>query len=144
MFTQKEAVFHVVKSFYGDKFKNGQEYPQADKREMVNILMEMYNSGEWEIKSEQENLRSYVVGLLNNHLRKDVRLNGGNKYEPKRKGSRSGDATVKAIRQLMKILDPESEEYARANDALNKRLAELNKVEIDVEALPAELRGLVG
>ena len=152
MFTQKEAVFNVVTSHYGDKFENGMTHTKEAKSAMVDKLIEMYEAGEWEIKNEQQNLRSYVIGLLNNHLRKDTRLNGGEKYTPANPGSRAGqgDPQVKAIRQLLKTLEPESAEYIKAKAVLDERVAAIKaerakkEVQIDVEALPEELKALVG
>lgn len=150
MFSQKDAVFNTVTSFYGDQFENGMSHTKEAKSKMVDMLIESYERGEWEIKSAQSNLRSYVIGLLNNHLRKDVRLNGGEKYKAKNPGSRAGqgDPQVKEARKLLKTLAEGSAEHAKVKAFIDKRVAEIkaekNKVEINVDILPAELQGLIG
>jgi len=150
MFTQKEAVFNTVTSFYGPKFKNGMSHTKEDKSQIVDSLIESFEKKEWEIKSEQDNLRSYVIGLLNNHLRKDTRMNGGDKYEAKNPGSRAGqgDPQIKEARKLLKTFEEGSEQYNKIQAVITAKVdaakAEKQKTEIDVESLPEELRGLVG
>jgi len=112
-------------------------------------------AGEIELKEDarkkydtESKLRSYCDGLVSNWLRKDDRLNGGEKYEPKNPGSRagSGDEVVRELRKLKKITADET--HLTAIDAeIEKRLAAIKAskakdVEIDVEKLPEELRHL--
>jgi hypothetical protein len=85
--------------------------------------------------------------LVSNWQRKDTRLNGGDKYETKNPGSRTGsqDEQVKAMRNLLKTqTDPAIK--AQIQKAIEERLAEIkpeSKVEINVEALPEHFRHLV-
>jgi len=150
MFTQKEAVFETVCKFYGQKFKNGMDHSKDDKSKIVDALIESFEKGKWEIKSEQENLRTYVIGLLNNHLRKDTRMNGGDKYTAKNPGSRAGqgDPEIKEARKLLKTFEEGSDQYNKIQSVITAKVeaakAEKQKTSIDVEALPAELRELVG
>jgi len=149
MNSQKEAVFAAVTKFYGSKFENGMSHTKEDKSTIVDTLIEGVGT-EFEVKNEQENMRSYIIGLLNNHLRKDTRLNGGEKYAPKNPGSRAGqgDSEIKASRQLLKTLVEGSPEAEKVKAFINSKLATIKAakavVEIDTEALPAELRSLVG
>ena len=149
MISQKEAVFNTVKSFYGDKFENGMSHSKDAKATMVKSLVEQADDV-FEVKSKQENMKTYIIGLLNNHLRKDTRLNGGDKYIAKNPGSRAGqgDPQIKASRQLLKTLVEGSAEYEKVTAFINTKVA-ANKaakatIEIDTEALPEELRNLVG
>jgi len=85
---------------------------------------------------------------VGNHLRKDKRLNGGEKYEIKKPGSRagSGDATLKALKALQTTVDADSESWHQIEAAIYERTTELSKkkeVTINVEALPEEFRHLV-
>lgn len=149
MISQKDAVFAVVTEFYGDKFENGMSHTKENKSAIVDILVEQADK-EFAVKSEQENMRSYIIGLLNNHLRKDVRLNGGEKYVAKNPGSRAGqgDSEIKASRQLLKTLTEGTAEYTKVQNFITAKLAknkaEKATIEIDKDALPAELQSLVG
>lgn len=149
MNSQKQAVFLAVTSYFGDKFENGIVPSKEDKSKIVDALVEQANVG-FEIKSEQENVRSYCIGLLNNHLRKDVRLNGGEKYVAKNPGSRAGqsDPQIKEARKLLKTMAEGSVEANQIKSFIDNKIA-TNKAEkatdeIDVDALPEELKGLVG
>ena len=99
--TQKEAVYLAVTGFYGSKFSNGMTHTKEDKAKIVDILVEQFEAGNIEIKSAQENVRTYMIGLLNNHLRKDTRLNGGEKYVAKNPGSRAGQSNPQIAAQGM-------------------------------------------
>ena len=151
MISQKEAVFQAVTKFYGSKFENGMSYSKDDKAKIVAALVEGHSQGTFEIKNQQEDVKSYCVGLLNNHLRKDTRLNGGDKYIPENPGSRAGqgDEGVKAMRALLKTFPEGTANHAKVAAALSARVAEIKAskaktVSIDINALPAELRDLLG
>lgn len=95
-------------------------------------------------------LKSYTQGLVSNWLRKDVRLNGGSKYETKNPGSRagSGDDTVKALRALRSTLT-NADQIAEVEMEIAARIAAFKasktpKVEINAELIPENLRHLVG
>lgn len=150
MSTQKDSVFAAVTSFYGNKFENGMSHTKEAKQAIVASLCESFEAGEITVKSEQENIKTYMIGLLNNHLRKDVRLNGGEKYVAKNPGSRAGqgDPEIKASRAFLKSLAEGDERIPQVEAFIAKKIAE-NKAakattEIDVDALPAELQSLVG
>jgi len=87
-------------------------------------------------------------GLLNVlYLRKDKRLNGGEKYEIKNPGSRagSGDDMLKALKALRSTLT-DDDAIASIDEAIDNRIAELSvvkKVTIDPESLPEHLRHLI-
>lgn len=126
----------------------------AQKATVVEELCNGFLAGEIEMSSEgkqkyfgdRKELRKYVVGLVNNWLRKAPELNGGSKYEPKNPGSRAGtgDETIKALKALLKITtDPDAKAEIMA--AISIRLSDMKpKVEINVSALPEHLRHLVG
>ena len=60
-----------------------------------------------------EKMRSYASGLVNNWFRKDIRLNGGMKYEVKNPGSRqgAGDQQLKALKTLRDMKAGDAEAY---------------------------------
>ena len=123
-----------------------------DKQKVCQIIFNGFRNGNIELSVEatskfraDSELKKYVVGLVNNWIRKAPEFNGGNNYQTKNPGSRSGsgDAKVKALKALMStITDPTTK--AEVQKAIDERLAELQpKVEIDVSALPEHLRHLV-
>jgi len=153
--SQKEIVVETVQSFYGKDFKNGMKHSTDNKKKIVDQLIEKFEKGELTIKSEQENLRNYMVGLLNNHIRKAKELNGDVKYEAANPGSRAGQSNpaIKATRQLYKKFKEEKGEddasTIKVKSTLDKMVAEHKakskpEAEINEDDLPEELRGMVG
>ncbi len=148
--TQKEAVFQAVTNVMGEQ--DGAYTPTKEQRAQVNnILFEGFRSGgityDGELPAESE-LKAYVSGLQSNWLRKDKRLNGGVTYVAKNPGSRTGstDPQVKAMRLLLSTKSDPGER-AEIQAFIDKRVAEIKPAkaaaEIDVNALPEELRHLV-
>lgn len=140
---QKEAVYSAVINVCGNV--DGAYSPTREQRAQVNqILFEGFRSGKIHVEREfsDTELKAYVSGLQSNWLRKDQRLNGNVAYVPKNPGSRtgSGDAQLKAMRALLTSLSSE-EDRAEVQAHINARIAELKpKTEIDLSALPEELR----
>ena len=142
---QKEAVFQAVTNvtgFNGD----GQCVPSKEQKSSIYaVLIEGFKSGKIHLEREYDEagLKNYVVGLVNNWLRKDTRLNGGSKYQAKNPGSRTGstDPQIKAMRTLLGTLtDPTEINEVQAH--IDARLAEIKPkqaVTIDYSALPADL-----
>jgi hypothetical protein len=88
----------------------------------------------------------YCKGLLNNWLRKDLRLNGGEPYKAKNPGSRqgSGDAVIRELKKLKMRVGDNAEAIAKVNTAIATRQAELAKpIEIDEKHIPEGLRHLL-
>ena len=147
MMTQKEGVYQAIKSV--TDFTDGEkiELTREQKSEVRGILIDKFENGEIELKNEQDDIKKYVNGLLNNWLRKDKRLNGNTVYKAKNPGSRTGntDAQVKNLRLLKKTTnDPTA--IAEIDEAIAARLAEIKpevKVEIDATAIPTHLQHLL-
>ena len=156
MLTQKEVVYNAVTSIMGSDFKAGincAEWFKANptaKTTLQAVVLEAFTSGKCEIKNEQDNMKTYVSGLITNHLKKDIRLNGGSKYVAKNPGSRAGivDPQVREARKLLKTLESGSIAAEKTEAFIENRVRELKaskkSIDIDVEALPEELRSLVG
>jgi hypothetical protein len=155
---QVEAVFQVVSKLY--KEKNGVEFSNEtgitrhdfDFAKAKAILIDGFNNGEIEISDtfDKTKLTTYVSGLINNHIRKDKRLNGNVKYEAKNPGSRAGqsDPQIAALRQLLKQLPTGHSKRGEVQAALEARLAAIKaktnkQVVIDANALPEALRSLL-
>jgi hypothetical protein len=146
--TQKEAVFQAVTNVCGNV--DGAYDPTKEQRAQVNnILFEGFKAGRVAFDGEMpedSKLKAYVSGLQSNWLRKDKRLNGGVQYTAKNPGSRAGstDPQIKAMRLLL-ATKTDASERAEIQTFIDKRLAEIKpakSVEIDVSALPEELRHL--
>ena len=95
-----------------------------------------------------ELVRQYARGMVQNHFRKDTRLNGGTKYQIQNPGSRTGtsDPEIKALKQLIKSGTLNPAQLSIVQERLDAKLAEIqsNKVEIDLSAIPADLLEKLG
>lgn len=94
--------------------------------------------------------KGYVPGLVSNWLRKDLRLNGGTKYEAKNPGSRAGqgDEQLKNLKLLMSTLE-DAEQKAKVQEAIDARMKAIqeekaSKVTIDITKIPADLLVALG
>jgi hypothetical protein len=159
MVNQKQAVTNAVLTVFPD-FQLGGETSLAEiltdtaKKEIKSIIVNGFMSGKIEMSEEgkakyfsnQSELSKYVVGLINNWVRKNPEFNGGNGYTVKNPGSRkgAGDETLKALRQLLKVTT-DAQVKSEIESAISERLNDIKpKVEINLAALPEHLRYLVG
>jgi len=152
--TQNEAVVQAVLAVFGSNGKIDGAVPEtgswtADQKNAVHTLMLAgWQQGVWVKNSGGQttaDLIKYIPGLVNNHVRKDLRLNGGTKYETKNPGSRagSGDEALKAMRLLLSMTE-DVDAKAAIQSEIDKRLGELKpKAVINVDVLPESLRHLV-
>lgn len=159
--SQKQGVYNAVQAFCEENelhFEDGMHFnPTKEQRsEIVHMVAGAMEAGEIQLSSDAaskydtpEKLKSYCNGLVSNWLRKDTRLNGGEKYEIKNPGSRagSGDQVIKELRKLKKTLT-DAEQIAAVEEEIEKRLASIQaekakSVEINVDLIPEELKGLV-
>ena len=152
--SQKCAVYAAVINVLKENnimFEDGMDAKvllSTDMRKSVsNILMTGFTQKTISLESDQgDKLKSYVSGLISNHLRKDVRLNGGGKYETKNPGSRSGstDPELKNLMALMTTLSdgPDREEVAGYIKARKVQLEtdKTKSVTIDYSKLPEALK----
>lgn len=153
---QNDAVFQAVCSVLNVNGFDGAVELSKDQREsVISMVTEGIVAGKVDFSAEArakhdtpEKVKSYTTGMVSNHLRKDKRLNGGEKYEIKKPGSRagSGDATLKALKALQTTVDADSESWHQIEAAIYERTTELSKkkeVTINIDALPEEFRHLV-
>ncbi len=118
MVGQKEAVFSAVKSAFKNhhiSFIEGQtdvaSETKSNKDLRSEIVTSLYNSfvaGEIAFGSvfkSDADMKSYASSLLNNWIRKDVRLASGIKYVTKNPGSRAGssDPELKELNKLLMV-----------------------------------------
>ena len=159
--SQRTATVKTILSVISDRGVNYEmngEIPVSsvltvdDKQRVCQILFNGFRNGDIELSTEaatkfraDAELKKYIVGLVNNWIRKAPEFNGGNTYQTKNPGSRSGsgDAKIKALKALMSTISDETTK-AEIQKAIDERLSELQpKVEIDVNSLPEHLRHLV-
>jgi hypothetical protein len=156
MLNQKEGVYTAIVNVLGFE-PNGETVVLTDtqRKEVKEIITQGFLNDEIQMTSdakakyaEHDKMYAYVGGLLNNWLRKDTRLNGGDKYQPRNPGSRagSGDKLLTELKKLLKIAD--QTEHAAIQAAIETRQNELTankakKIEIDMSVIPEELRHLI-
>lgn len=153
--SQKEAVFNAVTEVLGT-FSGTVELSTEQRKEVIGMIIAGFANGTVELSSEaaakydtDAKLKSYTQGLVSNWLRKDIRLNGGERYETKNPGSRAGggDETVKALRSLRRSLT-NTTQIAEVDAEIAQRVAAFKaskqpKVEINADLIPENLRHLV-
>lgn len=157
MLAQKQAVYNAVQSVLSEADKQHEDFTKLeltkDEREQViSIVVTGFENNEIELKSEQENIKSYTGGLVSNWLRKDKRFNGNVKYQPANPGSRTGqsDPQVKNMRLLLSTLPEGSEAHEALTARISTRVAEIKaekaktKVkEIDFSAIPEDIKAML-
>lgn len=156
-FNQKEGVFSVVCQVVGqDSFDGAVELTKDQRSEVIELVTQGLLKGEIEMKDEarakhdtEAKMRTYTNGLVSNWLRKDLRLNGGEKYEIKNKGSRagSGDKVIKELKKLRSTLTDEAQ-IAAVNAEIDKRMAVIKaekakSIEIDTSLIPEDLLDMI-
>ena len=144
--TQGEAVFQAVIKTMGER--DGKYEPSKDQLDAIHEeVFGFFTRGET-VHSKNpspDELKKYIPGLVNNWLRKDLRLNGGTAYVTKRPGSRSGsgDESIKAMRTLLAMTSDPSAKQAIQTE-IDKRMQELKPTPvIDVDKIPENLRHLL-
>lgn len=152
MLNQKEAVYAAILSVKGT-IDGRVTLSDGEHQRVVSMLVDGFKSGQIKLGRSYTDaeLRKYTVGLVNNWLRKDTRLNGGEKYMAKNPGSRMGvgDEQLKALKALRAILT-NPQEIAEIDSYIEKRMQELaaerakkSISEINFNVLPDELRAKI-
>jgi len=161
--SQKEGVYSAVKSVIedagrqivdGEKTKLSTEESKAVMEIVANGLHEGEISLSDKARAKYDTVdklrKDYVPGLVSNWLRKDLRLNGGERYETKNPGSRAGagDEQLKNLK-LLKSTMTDDEQIAKVQEAIDNRIKELQeekakKIEVDMSKIPADLLERLG
>jgi hypothetical protein len=149
MQTQKECVYGIVCEVCGvDGARSKEQLQQIYEMVTTEIVAGNVNYDFENAKNKTpEDIRAkYVPGMVSNWLRKDLRLNGGEKYATKNPGSRmgSGDEQLKNLKAL-KSLHPEHS--AAIDEQIAVRLAEIapkKTVTVDLDKIPEALRAQLG
>lgn len=147
---QVDAVIAIVSGIEG--FVPGNKLSRDQMAEAVSLVIQGFNDGSISLSDTARNkydtedkLKTYARGLIDNWLRKSPELNGGVKYEVKNPGSRSGSAEYKQALQLKKLLVEQGKDVPEALETFIQQHAPVAKTkEVDLSALPEELKALVG
>lgn len=157
--SQKECVFAAVHAYLEEHSRLGEldtglNLSKSDKSTIVGMVcaaradMELSTEADAKFDTEQK-FKTYVIGLVNNWLRKDTRLNGGTKYVTKNPGSRAGqgDDVLKALKTLKATVTSPAE-LALVDAEIEKRMAEIKaakapSISINPDLIPEHLRHLV-
>lgn len=158
MQSQKASVYVAVISVLGlESNHTGLVEPTKEQRsDIISLVTDSIMSDETEFSAEakakydsRDKVKGYVNGMVSNWLRKDTRLNGGDKYITKNPGSRagSGDEVLKNLKALRSTLS-EPEHLAAVDEEIANRTAELaatktKTVTIDESKIPEALRHLL-
>jgi len=134
---QKDAVYSAFTTTNGDK------------KAMTELLVTQFNEGLVDLSSPQKDIKKYVIGLINNWMRKDTRLNGGIKYEIKNKGIRSGssDPVVKNLKALLVQDGITDEQKIAIQSEIDKRIVAskvVKKPTVDMSVIPADIKAALG
>lgn len=157
-YNQKNGVFAAVCSVFNqESFDSAVECTKEQRATIIEIVTKGLSEGEIEMSdaarakyNTDAKMKTYTNGLVSNWLRKDTRLNGGEKHVIKNPGSRagSGDKVVKELRKLKSTFtDPE--QIAAVDAEIEKRLAKIKaerakSVEIDMSLIPDDLKDYLG
>ena len=125
------------------------------KEKVRSVLFTMFKESKIEYKESFQakvdndtELKKYISGLVNNWIRKAKEFNNGQAYKAKNPGSRAGSQDPQ-IREMRKLLNVTADEEAKAKiqAAIDAKLAEIKaskQPEVNLEAIPAELRKTLG
>ncbi len=149
--SQKEAVFAAVCAVVGHTPDGKVELSKEQRAQVSMIVFEGFRAQTVGLDRDftDADLKKYVSGLTSNWLRKDKRLNGGEKYAAKNPGSRAGssDPQLKAMRALITTVSTDAER-AEIQGYIDARVAEIATTKqakvVDFSALPADLAAKFG
>lgn len=156
MKSQRESVFAAVCLVCDFPAGSKVEPTKEQRAKIVELVVADFKSNQAVLSDDARakfdtdaKLKTYTSGLVSNWLRKDIRLNGGEKYEAKNPGSRAGqgDDMLKNLKALRSQLTDTSH-IAAVDEKIAEREAELAKtkaktVTINVDAIPEDLRYLL-
>ena len=157
---QVDVVINVITSYCSENSINFElsgtkvEFTDTQKNAMTELLIASYQAGDLTITSEKAAAapKSYLKSMLNNHIRKDKRLNGNVDYKDI-KGEGTARVTDPQLKELKKLyaavlLGNDSEVQESVKVELDLRQAEVDAKKskvtaIDASHIPESLRHLV-
>lgn len=128
--SQKQAVVDGVKGVLGSNFDPSvpakQQLSSSQISSIRDTIVSGITAGSVVYKGDNTNtakVKSYVSGLISNHLRKAKELNGGSGYTPSQKRpSGKKDSVVSELKTLLSTLEAGSEAYSEVESEISKRL----------------------
>lgn len=157
MKSQKEAVFNAIVELFGHDGQSAFEATKEQRAQIIEMVTTGISNGTVEFSADakakydtEAKVKGYVSGMVSNWLRKDTRLNGGEKYVTKNPGSRAGagDEVLKNLKAFKTTLGDDEAAIAAVDAEIEKRQAFLKsqkqkEVKINIDLLPEELKHLV-
>lgn len=154
---QNDAVFDEVCAVLGQSsFADKVQLSSSEKSSVIKSIVSQILNGDVAFSDEAkqkhdtyEKISKYVRGMIDNHLRKDKRLNGGAKYATKNTGHKSeADEELRQLKQLAsQTHDPQAKkavlEEIEERKALFEKQKLLKSIKIDVDGIPDNLKHLV-
>lgn len=154
--SQKASVFAAVCEVLGETVNRLVQLTKEQRVKVIDIVTDSIMSKDTDFSPEarakyptRDDVKGYTNGMVSNWLRKDLRLNGGSKYETKNPGSRagSGDEVLKNLKNLKTTLT-DAEHLKAVDEAIAERQAQVaaekaKTVTIDITKIPEELRHLI-
>jgi len=157
--TQKVAVVNTVKkvlgSTYDPNISVNDVLTRDQKKSVINSITQGIMNGDIAYNkdtTDESSVRTYVTGMVSNHIRKAKELNGGTQYSPTATGRGSRDAKLSALSKLLNTYNEGTPEHTEIKQAIVQRRAELKasvpktskmkKQTIDVSDLPDDLKEL--
>jgi hypothetical protein len=163
--SQKEAVFLATTSLMAEaniELPEGQGVKsilnKTHKAAVVAIITQGLMDGSVDFSDSakakyetKEAVAGYTSGMVDNHWRKDTRINGGAKYEAKNPGLRAGggDEELKNLRLLKKSFADDPTQVELIDVEIERRLGEIKATKtttqpVDFDAIPEEVRARLG
>ena len=150
--SQVQAVIESVKAVVEVTAGTKVELNKAQRTEIVDALVfgfqdngiEMSATAKEKYLNNPKELRRYSNSLLTNWLNKSKELNGGIAYEAKNPGSKSDSKEVKQAKALRAKLIEDNQDTSPVDIFIqaNAKAKEAKVKELDLSALPEELRAL--
>jgi hypothetical protein len=166
--SQRQSVENAAQTHFGDRFQAGVDIEtyatKEDQRAIATLVAQGMLEGTVELSESASAkyatsgleflTKKYVMGMVKNWFDKSPSLNGNTKHVIKNPGSRAGstDATVKTLRDMIKLNANDAEAVARIQVQLDAKLAEIKaskpakaakEIKIDSNLVPAELQDLL-
>lgn len=168
MLSQVNAVIAAVKSFAQDnsiEFIEGTTDARSflDEKSVSGIAEFItsqvmnkevqFSENAWSKYDTRQKVYGYVKSMVKNHLKKSLKLNGGEPYRPTNPGSRTGQSNpeiknLKACIAKLKSDGADAETIGKFESALEAKVAEYKaskqpQVEVDESLLSDELKALL-
>lgn len=149
--TEKKIKHEPFVTIYRDVLTDGDKSLVADfiTQGLVKGEITMTEKSKIKFKDDVKALRRYVVGLVNDRLRKAKKLNGNTTYQHQEPGKlkNARDPELKALMQTLEIVP--AEHKADVQVEIDRRKKELDAakkttVAIDLTQLSPELRKMLG